>query len=53
LLGLTDPLVKLNIGQTAEIVAHRFGITRENLTRLAEEYGARFNPDIGWRTTRD
>jgi acetyl-CoA C-acetyltransferase len=28
LLGLTDPLVKLNMGQTAEIVAHRFGITR-------------------------
>ena len=30
LLGLTDPLVKLSMGQTAEIVAHRFGITREN-----------------------
>jgi acetyl-CoA C-acetyltransferase len=29
LLGLTDPLVRLNMGQTAEIVAHRFGITRE------------------------
>jgi acetyl-CoA C-acetyltransferase len=29
LLGLTDPLVKLNMGQTAEIVAHRFGISRE------------------------
>ena len=29
LLGLTDPLVKLNMGQTAEIVAHRLGITRE------------------------
>ncbi len=29
LLGLTDPLVKLNMGQTAEVVAHRFGITRE------------------------
>ena len=29
LLGLTDPLVKLNMGQTAEIVAHRFDITRE------------------------
>ena len=28
LLGLTDPLVKLNMGQTAEIIAHRFGITR-------------------------
>lgn len=29
LLGLTDPLVKLNMGQTAEVIAHRFGITRE------------------------
>jgi len=31
LLGLTDTLVKLNMGQTAEIVAHRFGITREQM----------------------
>lgn len=29
LLGLTDPLVKLNMGQTAEVLAHRFGIGRE------------------------
>ena len=29
LLGLTDPLVNLSMGQTAEVVAHRFGITRE------------------------
>ena len=29
LLGLSDPLVKLSMGQTAEIVAHRFGISRE------------------------
>lgn len=29
LLGLTDPLVKLSMGQTAEIVAYRFGIPRE------------------------
>jgi len=29
LLGLSDPLVKLSMGQTAEIVAHRFGVTRE------------------------
>lgn len=29
LLGLTDPLVKLNMGQTAEILAHRFGIPRD------------------------
>ena len=30
LLGLTDPIVKLNMGQTAEMVAHRFGIARED-----------------------
>ncbi len=29
LLGLSDPLVKLSMGQTAEIVAKRFNITRE------------------------
>ncbi len=27
--GLTDPVVKLNMGQTAELLAHQFGITRE------------------------
>jgi acetyl-CoA C-acetyltransferase len=29
LLGLTDPVVNLSMGQTAEVLAHRFGITRE------------------------
>jgi acetyl-CoA C-acetyltransferase len=29
LLGLTDPIVKLSMGQTAEVLAHRFGISRE------------------------
>ena len=29
LLGLSDPLVKLSMGQTAEILAYRFGISRE------------------------
>src|SRR5690606_31064173 len=29
LRGLTDPVVGLSMGQTAEIIAHRFGITRE------------------------
>jgi acetyl-CoA C-acetyltransferase len=29
LLGLTDPVVSLSMGQTAENVAYRFGITRE------------------------
>lgn len=28
LLGLSDPLVKLSMGQTAEIIAYRFGISR-------------------------
>lgn len=37
LLGLTDPLVKLNMGQTAEIVAHRFNITREQQDAYALE----------------
>jgi acetyl-CoA C-acetyltransferase len=37
LLGLTDPLVKLNMGQTAEIVAHRFGITRAEQDAYAFE----------------
>jgi acetyl-CoA C-acetyltransferase len=48
LLGLTDPLVKLNMGQTAEVVAYRFGITREQMDayslashqRLAVAYDA-------------
>ncbi len=35
LLGLTDPLVKLNMGQTAEVVAHRFGISREAMDEYA------------------
>lgn len=35
LLGLSDPLVKLNMGQTAEIVAHRFGISREQQDAFA------------------
>jgi len=35
LLGLTDPLVKLNMGQTAEVVAHRFGITRAQMDEYA------------------
>jgi len=35
LLGLTDPLVKLNMGQTAEVVAHRFGIAREAMDEYA------------------
>ncbi|MFX0542416.1 acetyl-CoA C-acetyltransferase [Roseovarius sp. S4756] len=32
--GLTDPITELGMGQTAEILAHRFGITRT----MADEY---------------
>lgn len=35
LLGLSDPLVKLSMGQTAEIVAKRFGISREQMDAYA------------------
>jgi len=35
LRGLTDPVVGLNMGQTAEILAHRFGISREHMDSFA------------------
>jgi len=35
LRGLTDPVVGLSMGQTAEILAHRFGITREMMDGFA------------------
>jgi len=35
--GLTDPITDLNMGQTAEILAHRFGISREAADRYAME----------------
>jgi len=35
--GLTDPLVDLNMGQTAELLAHLFGITRADADRYAME----------------
>ncbi len=37
LKGLTDPIVKLSMGQTAEIVAKRFGITRQMMDQFAAE----------------
>ena len=37
LRGLTDPLVGLSMGQTAEILAHRFGITRREMDTFAEQ----------------
>jgi acetyl-CoA C-acetyltransferase len=35
--GLTDPIVELNMGQTAEQVAHLFGITRTQADQYAVE----------------
>jgi acetyl-CoA C-acetyltransferase len=35
LKGLTDPIVSLNMGQTAEKVAYRFDITREQMDTFA------------------
>ncbi|HEX4858154.1 MAG TPA: acetyl-CoA C-acyltransferase, partial [Usitatibacteraceae bacterium] len=37
LKGLTDPIVKLSMGQTAEIVAKRFGIDRQMMDAFAAE----------------
>lgn len=33
--GLTDPIVNLNMGQTAENIAYRFNITREEMDQFA------------------
>jgi acetyl-CoA C-acetyltransferase len=33
--GLTDPVVGLNMGQTCEVIADRFGITRKEMDRFA------------------
>ena len=35
--GLTDPIVELNMGQTAELVAHLFHITREQADAYAAD----------------
>jgi acetyl-CoA C-acetyltransferase len=35
--GLTDPIVELNMGQTAELVAHLFHITRRDADQYAVE----------------
>ncbi|MGZ5079951.1 MAG: acetyl-CoA C-acetyltransferase [Usitatibacter sp.] len=37
LRGLTDPIVKISMGSTAEIVAERFGITRRMMDEFAVE----------------
>ena len=41
LRGLTDPIVGLNMGQTAEKLAYRFGLTREAMDIFANESHAR------------
>ena len=48
--GLTDPITALNMGQTAEILAHRFGISREQADRYAMESHHRLAraQDEGW-----
>jgi acetyl-CoA C-acetyltransferase len=35
--GLTDPIIELNMGQTAEVVGHLFGITRAQSDAYAAE----------------
>lgn len=35
LRGLTDPIVGLNMGQTAENIAYKFGITREQMDQFS------------------
>lgn len=37
LRGLTDPIAGLNMGQTAELLAFRFGISREQMDAFASE----------------
>lgn len=41
LRGLTDPIVGLNMGQTAENLAHRFNISREEMDAFAARSHAR------------
>src|SRR5262252_6807871 len=50
LRGLTDPIVKLSMGSTAEIVAKRFGITRQMMDEYAVESHRRvaFAQDNGY-----
>ena len=39
--GLTDPMVGLNMGQTCELISHRFGIDRAAMDRYAARSHAR------------
>jgi acetyl-CoA C-acetyltransferase len=47
LRGLTDPIVGLSMGQTAEILAHRFGITRAQMDAFALRSHQRLAAAIG------
>lgn len=52
--GLTDPLVNLNMGQTCEVIAHKFGITRAQMDeyavrshlRLANAYDEKYMDEV-------
>ncbi len=50
LRGLSDPIVGLSMGQTAEIIAHRFGINREMMDQFAVSSHHRLSKAIneGW-----
>jgi len=52
LRGLSDPLVGLSMGQTAEILAHRFNIDRETMDAYAVDSHHRLAKaqDEGWLT---
>src|SRR3982075_2655088 len=48
--GLTDPITELNMGQTAEVVGHLFGVTRTQSDAYAAESHKRLSdsPRRGW-----
>ncbi|CUH39836.1 Beta-ketoadipyl-CoA thiolase [Jannaschia seosinensis] len=48
--GLTDPITELNMGQTAEVLAHRFGIDRKTADAYAMDSHHRLAraQDEGW-----
>mgnify|MGYP001821178293 CR=1 FL=1 len=50
LRGLTDPVVGLSMGQTAEIIAHRFGIDRDAMDRYSVRSHQRLSKaiDLGY-----
>ncbi len=55
LRGLTDPVVRLNMGQTAELLAHIFRISREQSDTYAVESHHRLSRahDSGWLDERE